>query len=207
MITKLLAAEIDWTSGVGAEYTPLTNITPTGFFQGIINLLLIGIVTACLIFLLIGGYQWIVSKGDKEGVSKSQKTISGALIGLVIALSIFMINGLLSSFIRANLTQICIPGVSGSSNCGVTYTSPAPPTPRPPTSTPAPPATTGAPGASNLLCPYTGYCGVIGVTYVQNSAPTNNCVTCESGGWGPLFGTSGIDCFAQPQIACPTPTP
>ena len=37
-----------------------------------------------VIFLLIGSFQYITSRGNEEGLEKAKKTITGAIIGIVI---------------------------------------------------------------------------------------------------------------------------
>jgi hypothetical protein len=47
----------------------------------------IGIVGAlCLLFVTIGGFRYILSQGDPQGVAKAKGTILYALVGLVIVI-------------------------------------------------------------------------------------------------------------------------
>lgn len=49
--------------------------------------IVIGIVAAiCLLFITIGGFRYILSQGDPQGVAKAKGTILYALIGLAIVI-------------------------------------------------------------------------------------------------------------------------
>ncbi|MCL5069382.1 MAG: pilin [Actinobacteria bacterium] len=62
----------------GSVITPLIENTYT-------LLISVGII-ACLIFILIGGISWASSGGDKTKVEKARKTLTFAIIGLVVIL-------------------------------------------------------------------------------------------------------------------------
>jgi hypothetical protein len=54
--------------------------------QLILNIV-IGIIAALsLLFVTIGGFRYILSQGDPQGISKAKGTVLYALIGLVIAI-------------------------------------------------------------------------------------------------------------------------
>lgn len=48
-------------------------------------------VLFCLIYLLMGAYDWIVSSGEKERLTKAQNKIVNALIGLIIVFAVLAI--------------------------------------------------------------------------------------------------------------------
>ncbi len=57
-----------------------------GEVQIILNII-IGIIGALsLLFITIGGFRYILSQGDPQGVAKAKGTVLYALIGLVIAI-------------------------------------------------------------------------------------------------------------------------
>ena len=62
-----------------------------------IQLLLIVAAVFFFIYLLIGGIQWIMSGGDKAKIEAARGRITHALIGLLIVLGVWIINGILSS--------------------------------------------------------------------------------------------------------------
>lgn len=213
MINRLLAQDIDWTN-VGTAYRPLTQIAPSNYIAALINIGLIAIVIIVFLFLLIGGFRWITSKGEKEGLVKSQKTISGALIGLIIALSIFLILGLLAAFFRINLLQFCIPGVTAS--CNITYTPPVSPPgsppgvppgspPVPPVGIPAPPGSPLPPGTTvGVNCGCGGGTGP-GQCALINAISTVNfqCYQCTATQWSLRSDlTYPTDCNPGSPINC-----
>jgi len=177
MTSQLLAQDLDWTN-VGTAYHPLTQITPDSYIAAFIQFALIIIVVVCFAFLLIGGVRWLVSKGEKEATAKAQKTISGALIGLLLALLIFLILGMLSMFFHVNLLQFCIPGVTGE--CTVTSYIPPDGSGNPP----------GNPGSGTPVFPnIAGHCPCGGagagkcalVNDISNDA--GSCYVCTSASW------------------------
>ena len=66
------------------------------------TVLMIGAVILALFFLIWGGIQWITSRGNKENLAAAQKRIIYAVIGLVIALSAFMIINIVSGLLGVN---------------------------------------------------------------------------------------------------------
>ncbi|HXS14727.1 MAG TPA: hypothetical protein VN711_01240 [Candidatus Saccharimonadales bacterium] len=78
---------------------PIQNISnsagPFGqtLIQHGINILLYVAIILTLVFVLIGGMKWMLSQGDKKQVEEAQKTITYAVIGLIVMfLSFFIIN-------------------------------------------------------------------------------------------------------------------
>ncbi len=57
----------------------------------IITYLLIAGALVAIIFLIWGGIKWITSGGDKAKVEAAQKTIVGAIIGLIVVFASFLI--------------------------------------------------------------------------------------------------------------------
>jgi len=53
-------------------------------------LLLVGGSTA-VIFLVVGGYQYVVSRGNEEAMEKAKKTISSSIIGLIVIVMSFVV--------------------------------------------------------------------------------------------------------------------
>lgn len=64
---------------------------------------------AAFIYLLIGGYQYLASGGDKEGAQKASKTITSALTGLAIVLSIFAIIYVVETLFGLSISIFKIP--------------------------------------------------------------------------------------------------
>lgn len=78
----------------------------------LINFGFVAGVIAFVFMLLIGGYQWVTSGGDKDSVSKARNRIWHALIGLVILLSLYAFLSLLSGFFGFDLLRFNISPIS-----------------------------------------------------------------------------------------------
>lgn len=58
-----------------------------------INLLLTAAVLLAFFFILFAGLRWMLSQGDKKQVEEAQKTLTFAIVGLIIVfLSFFILN-------------------------------------------------------------------------------------------------------------------
>lgn len=53
----------------------------------------------CLVFIIQGGYMWIVSAGNPESLKKAQGTLTWAIIGLVLTMIIFGVLTVLLNFL------------------------------------------------------------------------------------------------------------
>lgn len=83
-----------------------------GLFESLLQTLItLAIIVAVLVFFflfLIGAIRWILSGGDKTQVETARKTLTSALIGLVLVLSFFAIVKLVESIFGVSLLQINI---------------------------------------------------------------------------------------------------
>lgn len=75
---------------------PLFGMGDVDFKQALINFInfalgLIGLIS--LIMVLVGGFRWLISMGEEEKIAVAKRTISGALIGLVLVLLSWAIVG------------------------------------------------------------------------------------------------------------------
>lgn len=57
----------------------------------IIQIALLVAGSVAILFLIAGGYRYIVARGNEEAVEAAKKTISGAILGLVIIILSFTI--------------------------------------------------------------------------------------------------------------------
>lgn len=83
-------------------------------FGGLIGTLIEAIFVLAVIvalgYLIYGAIRWIMSEGDKSKVSDARNHIIAAVIGLVIVfLSYFIINVILSIFFNTNIGSIQLP--------------------------------------------------------------------------------------------------
>lgn len=81
--------------------------TGTSFVSGFVSAaILIALVAAVLFFFfnfLQGALKWIQSGGDKNAVEEAKDKISKAIIGLVVAFSLWAVVSLLEVFLGTNL--------------------------------------------------------------------------------------------------------
>lgn len=96
-------------------FPSLSPISPghgIGLFESLLQTLItLAIIVAVLVFFflfLIGAIRWILSGGDKAQVETARKTLTSALIGLVLVLSFFAIVKLVESIFGVSLLQINI---------------------------------------------------------------------------------------------------
>ena len=66
-----------------------TNIMNT--VMTIINFVLLIVGTIAVLFLIIGGFRYVISAGNTDQKEKAQKTITYSIIGIVIVLLAFVI--------------------------------------------------------------------------------------------------------------------
>lgn len=76
----------------------------------LVQLLFVIAILAALVYLIYGGFRWLVSSGDKAQVASAREHLVAAIIGLVIIfLSYFVLNLLLAFFGLGTLSQLKIP--------------------------------------------------------------------------------------------------
>lgn len=61
------------------------------FAKNIITVLLAAVFSVAVVFLVIGGFRYIISQGNEEGVEKAKGTITNAIIGIVVVLLAWII--------------------------------------------------------------------------------------------------------------------
>lgn len=64
---------------------PTGKLSAGGIFGWIISLLLLGAVLFSLGYIILGAINWITSQGDKQKIDSARRTITWALVGLIIA--------------------------------------------------------------------------------------------------------------------------
>ena len=107
----------------GTIFEPLCNPDLGTILVGLINLIFILAVVAALLYLIWGGFKWLISGGDKTAVQGAREHIVAAIVGLVIIfLSYFILNFVIGFFIPDfKLNDFKLPTVnnpSGGSNDG-----------------------------------------------------------------------------------------
>lgn len=69
--------------------TPFDNLG--GLVDNLIQLIFFAAGLAFLIYLMIGGFQWITAGGDPKALESARGRITGAFIGLIIVVAAFSI--------------------------------------------------------------------------------------------------------------------
>lgn len=76
----------------GAGKGSLANTTNIGnLIVAVLQILLLIGGSVSVIFLVVGGYQYVVSRGNEEAMEKAKKTISSSIIGLIVIVMSFVI--------------------------------------------------------------------------------------------------------------------
>ncbi len=88
--------------------TAISGLKPSSFITGTIHILLGGAGIISFIFLLIGGIQWILAGGDKEGTEKARKKITNALVGLAIVFSAYALLYIVSVLFNIDLLNFTL---------------------------------------------------------------------------------------------------
>ena len=72
-------------------------------FGNALTTMIILAVVLSLIFLVLGGMQWISSGGDKNKVAAARAKITWAIVGLIITLAAFFIINIFGYFFNVKL--------------------------------------------------------------------------------------------------------
>lgn len=102
------------------------NLCPTGFgnicsnadsnnvqsvIATIINWIFVGVTIIALLYLIWGGFKWIISAGDKAKVEDAQRHIVNALIGLVLVFLSYIILNIVLAFFGTSISNIKFPSL------------------------------------------------------------------------------------------------
>lgn len=102
--------DIDLTQ-IDTKWKDLSDITVNKVLVFAINGILIVSGIISFFFLLIGGVQWILAGGDKEGTEKARKRITAALIGLAIVFSAYALATLVKAVFGVDILNFRIPSI------------------------------------------------------------------------------------------------
>ena len=87
-------------SDIDAQSQSFFSITSIGqLVSGLVSAAIIVAALIALLFLILGGISWITSGGDKQKTESAQKTITNAVIGLVITVVAFAIWTVIKDFL------------------------------------------------------------------------------------------------------------
>lgn len=79
---------------------------------------ILGAAVLALIFLIMGGFKWIMAGDDPKALQNAQTTIFWAVVGLVLAASTFGIMRMISSAIPGGLPGFPQPTPAPIVDCG-----------------------------------------------------------------------------------------
>lgn len=101
-------------SGLGLPaYCNVVGSDSSGLLTHIINLLLALLGVVAVLFIIIGGYKMVVSNGDEKAFESGRKTVTYAIIGLVVAVLAFTIITVIGNTIGSGSSN---PGSSTTTN-------------------------------------------------------------------------------------------
>jgi hypothetical protein len=87
------------------ENSITTSVVPTGgphVLDRIIGtgltLAVMAAVIVCLLMLILSGFEWIFSEGDKQKVAKARQRLAMSIIGLIVIFMSFMLINLIYTF-------------------------------------------------------------------------------------------------------------
>jgi TRAP-type C4-dicarboxylate transport system permease small subunit len=94
---KLLALQIPDANGnpiniqgVGGMPQGGVNELPNAM-NGVFDLLILTAILLCLMYLMWGGIDWMLSSGEKEKINRARGKIAFAIIGLLVVFAAFLI--------------------------------------------------------------------------------------------------------------------
>lgn len=90
---------------VDTAVTPLSlgNIQSLGDAFGIIINVVLGVgIALTIIFLILGGIQYITAKGDQKAAQEARSSLTNAVIGFIIVIGAFTIRTILLSIINVD---------------------------------------------------------------------------------------------------------
>lgn len=103
---RLCQALSDGEDGGGANdqlYNPLPSDSLVATFLSIVRAFVLIVAVFAVLFIMVGGFQMIMASGNEELYTKARKTITWAILGLVVALLSFSIIAIVQSLLKANI--------------------------------------------------------------------------------------------------------
>ena len=70
--------------------------------QRIITIFLYFAGGIAVLFLMVGGFQYVAARGNEEATEKAKKTITGAIIGIIIIVMAFAIVAIVNNLLTRN---------------------------------------------------------------------------------------------------------
>jgi len=86
-----------------SEYKGLSDAD--AFVRGLIRVIFIIATLAVLLYLILGGFKWVTSGGDKAKTEEARNMLTAAIIGLAIIALSFVVVTLLEAFFGIDITS------------------------------------------------------------------------------------------------------
>ena len=91
----------------------------SGFIVNILNWLIGAAALVCVVMIIVGGYSYMTAGGDESKVKDASKTLTNAIIGLVICfIAVVLVNFVLDTFLKPTSSP---PPSSSGANPVITY--------------------------------------------------------------------------------------
>lgn len=96
--------------GKSADYTK--GGTALGALIGqLVGALFIAGFLLAFVYLIMGGFSWITSGGDKTKLEKARDEITNAIMGMIVVAAAWAISILVANFFGLDLTKLSIPSI------------------------------------------------------------------------------------------------
>jgi hypothetical protein len=82
-------------------YNPINSNTLIGLAFKLLKFFFAGVAALAVVFVVLGGVQLTVSRGNPEALTKGKDTIIWSLIGVVVAVMAFSLVGIVQSMLGA----------------------------------------------------------------------------------------------------------
>ena len=90
--------------------------------SAVVGILIVVAAILALLYLILGGIQWITSGGDKQGLEGARNKITAAVVGLIIVASTWAIMTLIGQFILFNIFNAPdLPCIADPNGVGCNY--------------------------------------------------------------------------------------
>ena len=83
-----------------------------GVFSQVISVALTLVGVTALVVILLGGFQYLSASGNKEAAGKARLTLTFGLVGLILAISAWMILNISGTFLGVNFGSFSICATS-----------------------------------------------------------------------------------------------
>jgi hypothetical protein len=92
-------------NGGAVDIVPPRGIIHTGGASSLNSIISVGLnlavmagIIVCLFMLIWGGFDWLMSEGDKQKLSRARQRLAMSILGLIVVLISFMIINIIYTF-------------------------------------------------------------------------------------------------------------